>query len=209
MPVLLVLTLVVAQLAIAGYALWTAGVAARAGARAGYVGGDAEAAARHSLPALLRRRRPRPGLGRGRGPGAGPGADSRDSRGARLPREQDWDAGDGVETVRRGGPGQPRAPGRHPRAGARRAGRAPAARHRLLADPRRRRRRGRRDGTGRRASPRGRPFAMPFRAGRADGSTSTSTAAAHRPPRAAVAAVRGGARARGELLGLGQEARDG
>jgi TadE-like protein len=55
-PVLLVVTLAVAQLAIAGYALWSAGAAARAGARAGYVGGDAEAAARHSLPAPLRHR---------------------------------------------------------------------------------------------------------------------------------------------------------
>jgi len=54
-PVLLIATLVVAQLAVAGYALWSAGAAARAGARAGYVGGDAEAAARHSLPAPLRR----------------------------------------------------------------------------------------------------------------------------------------------------------
>jgi hypothetical protein len=54
-PVLLVATLVVAQLAVAGYALWSAGAAARAGARAGYVGGDAEAAARRSLPAPLRR----------------------------------------------------------------------------------------------------------------------------------------------------------
>jgi hypothetical protein len=53
-PVLLVVTLVVAQLAVAGYALWSAAAAARAGARAGYVGGDAEAAARHSLPAPLR-----------------------------------------------------------------------------------------------------------------------------------------------------------
>src|SRR4029078_527903 len=69
-PVLLIVTLVVAQLAEAGYALWSAraggrrgrachalggsGEAARAGARAGYVGGDAEAAARHSLPAPLR-----------------------------------------------------------------------------------------------------------------------------------------------------------
>ncbi len=55
-PVLLVVTLAVAQLAIAGYALWSAGAAARAGARAGYVGGDAEVAARHSLPAPLRHR---------------------------------------------------------------------------------------------------------------------------------------------------------
>src|SRR4051794_32034388 len=53
-PVLLLVTLVVAQLAVAGYALWSAGAAARAGARAGYVGGDAEAAARESLPSPLR-----------------------------------------------------------------------------------------------------------------------------------------------------------
>jgi hypothetical protein len=53
-PALLVATLVIAQLAVAGYALWSAGAAARAGARAGYVGGDAEAAARRSLPAPLR-----------------------------------------------------------------------------------------------------------------------------------------------------------
>jgi hypothetical protein len=54
-PVLLVVTLAVAQLAIAGYALWSAGAAARAGARAGYVGGDGTAAARRSLPSPLRR----------------------------------------------------------------------------------------------------------------------------------------------------------
>jgi Flp pilus assembly protein TadG len=53
-PVLLLVTLVVAQLAVAGYALWSAGAAARAGARAGYVGGDARAAARSSLPSALR-----------------------------------------------------------------------------------------------------------------------------------------------------------
>jgi hypothetical protein len=53
-PVLLFVTLVVAQLAVAGYALWSAGAAARAGARAGYVGGDARAAARRSLPSALR-----------------------------------------------------------------------------------------------------------------------------------------------------------
>lgn len=53
-PLVLVLTLVVAQLAVAGYALWSAGAAARAGARAGYVGGDARAAARRSLPEPLR-----------------------------------------------------------------------------------------------------------------------------------------------------------
>jgi hypothetical protein len=54
-PVLLVVTLVTAQLAVAGFALWSAGVAARAGARAGYVGGDAKAAARGSLPIPLRK----------------------------------------------------------------------------------------------------------------------------------------------------------
>src|SRR4051794_38859842 len=54
LPVLLVVTLVVAQLAVAGYALWSAGAAARAGARADYVGGNARATARHSLPAALR-----------------------------------------------------------------------------------------------------------------------------------------------------------
>jgi hypothetical protein len=53
-PLVLVVTLMVAQLAVAGYALWSAGAAARAGARAGYVGGDAKAAARQSLPSPLR-----------------------------------------------------------------------------------------------------------------------------------------------------------
>src|SRR5436190_23887901 len=53
-PLLLVVTLMVTQLAVAGYALWSAGTAARAGARAGYVGGNAKAAARRSLPSPLR-----------------------------------------------------------------------------------------------------------------------------------------------------------
>ena len=53
-PALLVVVLLVAQFALAGYALWSAGAAARAGARAGYVGGDAEEAARQSLPEALR-----------------------------------------------------------------------------------------------------------------------------------------------------------
>src|SRR4051812_27669083 len=52
-PVLLVVTLLVAQLAVAGYALWSAGAAARAGARAAYVDGDPKAAARSSLPSTL------------------------------------------------------------------------------------------------------------------------------------------------------------
>jgi hypothetical protein len=54
-PGLILVTLLVAQLALAGYALWSAGVAARAGSRAAYVGGDGEAAARASLPEPLRR----------------------------------------------------------------------------------------------------------------------------------------------------------
>lgn len=53
-PALLLVTLLVAHLALAGYALWSAGVAARAGARAAYVGGDGERAARASLPESLR-----------------------------------------------------------------------------------------------------------------------------------------------------------
>ena len=54
-PALALVTLLAAQLALAGYALWSAGVAARAGARAAYVGGNAERAARASLPGVLRR----------------------------------------------------------------------------------------------------------------------------------------------------------
>lgn len=54
-PLLLVLLALVAQLAVAGYALWSAGDAARAGARAAHVGGDAEAAALSALPGWLER----------------------------------------------------------------------------------------------------------------------------------------------------------
>jgi hypothetical protein len=54
-PLLIVLLAAVAQLSIAGYALWTAGGAARAGARAAAVGGDAEDAARSALPGWLER----------------------------------------------------------------------------------------------------------------------------------------------------------
>lgn len=54
-PFLLLAVLVAAQLALAGQALWSAGVAARAGARAALVGGDAGAAARRALPSSLRR----------------------------------------------------------------------------------------------------------------------------------------------------------
>jgi hypothetical protein len=53
-PFLLLALLVAAQIALAGQALWSAGVAARAGARAAAVGGDASAAARAALPASMR-----------------------------------------------------------------------------------------------------------------------------------------------------------
>ena len=53
-PFLLLAVLVAAQLVLAGQALWSAGVAARAGARAALVGGDPAAAARRALPASMR-----------------------------------------------------------------------------------------------------------------------------------------------------------
>ncbi|HEX3737813.1 MAG TPA: hypothetical protein VHV53_09750 [Solirubrobacterales bacterium] len=53
-PFLLLALAVAAQIALAGQALWSASVAARAGARAALVGGDAEAAARRALPAAMR-----------------------------------------------------------------------------------------------------------------------------------------------------------
>jgi hypothetical protein len=55
LPALVVVVLLVAQFAVAGYALWSAGVAAHAGARAAYVGGSGARAARRSLPVPLRR----------------------------------------------------------------------------------------------------------------------------------------------------------
>ena len=54
-PLLLALLALVGQLAVAGYALWAAGDAARAGARAAHVGGDAERAALSALPEWLDR----------------------------------------------------------------------------------------------------------------------------------------------------------
>jgi hypothetical protein len=54
-PFLLLAVLVAAQIALAGQALWSAGVAARAGARAKLVGGEAEAAAKQALPDSMRR----------------------------------------------------------------------------------------------------------------------------------------------------------
>ena len=53
MPLLLALLALVGQLAVAGYALWAAGDAARAGARAAHVGGDAQRAALSALPDWL------------------------------------------------------------------------------------------------------------------------------------------------------------
>lgn len=53
-PFLLLGVLIAAQVALAGQALWSASVAARAGARAALVGGDAEVAARRALPPSLR-----------------------------------------------------------------------------------------------------------------------------------------------------------
>ena len=53
-PFLLLSVLVAAQLVLAGQALWSAGVAARAGARAALVGGDPELAARRALPPSMR-----------------------------------------------------------------------------------------------------------------------------------------------------------
>ncbi len=53
-PFLLLAVLVAAQLAALGGALWSAGVAARAGARAALVGGDAEATVRQALPWAFR-----------------------------------------------------------------------------------------------------------------------------------------------------------
>ncbi len=53
-PLLLLAVLVAAQIGLAGGALWSAGIAARAAARAELVGGDARAVARRALPASLR-----------------------------------------------------------------------------------------------------------------------------------------------------------
>jgi hypothetical protein len=53
-PFLLLAVLVAAQIALAGQALWSASVVARAGARAAAVGGDAVAAARSALPPSMR-----------------------------------------------------------------------------------------------------------------------------------------------------------
>jgi hypothetical protein len=54
-PFLLLALAVAAQIALAGQALWSASVAARAGARAALVGGDPKAVARQALPTVMRR----------------------------------------------------------------------------------------------------------------------------------------------------------
>jgi hypothetical protein len=53
-PFLLLALVAAAQIALAGQALWSASVAARAGARAAVVGVDTAAAARSALPPSLR-----------------------------------------------------------------------------------------------------------------------------------------------------------
>ena len=54
-PFLLLAVVAAVQIALAGHSLWSASVAARAGARAALVGRDATAAARRTLPPSLRR----------------------------------------------------------------------------------------------------------------------------------------------------------
>jgi hypothetical protein len=55
LPAFIVAVLIAAQLALTGYALWSAGIAARAGARAAQIGDDAGAAAQRALPGRLGR----------------------------------------------------------------------------------------------------------------------------------------------------------
>jgi hypothetical protein len=54
LPALAVCLVLAGQAVATGWALWSAGNAARAGARAEQVGSDAEAVARRALPATLR-----------------------------------------------------------------------------------------------------------------------------------------------------------
>jgi hypothetical protein len=54
LPFLLLAILAAAQIGLAGQSLWSAALAARAGARAALVGRAGEAAARRALPAALR-----------------------------------------------------------------------------------------------------------------------------------------------------------
>jgi pilus assembly protein CpaE len=54
LPALIVCVLIAGHAVAAGWALWSAAGAARAGARAEHVGGDGEAVARRALPGSLR-----------------------------------------------------------------------------------------------------------------------------------------------------------
>jgi hypothetical protein len=54
LPALAACLVIAAQTVVVGWALWSAGNAARAGARAEEVGSNAEAAARRALPGALR-----------------------------------------------------------------------------------------------------------------------------------------------------------
>lgn len=54
-PALLVAVLVAGQLVVLGYTVWSAGIAARAGARAAHVGDRARDVALRALPDALRR----------------------------------------------------------------------------------------------------------------------------------------------------------
>lgn len=56
LPLLILGFLISLQFVIAGFSLWSAGVAARAGARAVLTGDAAEPAARRALPGVLRAR---------------------------------------------------------------------------------------------------------------------------------------------------------
>jgi hypothetical protein len=56
LPALLLCALIAVQLAIVGYGLWSSATAARAGARAAYVEGEAERAARSAVPQAFDRR---------------------------------------------------------------------------------------------------------------------------------------------------------
>jgi hypothetical protein len=55
LPALLLCALIAVQLAVVGYGLWSSANAARAGARASYVNGEAGRAARSAVPRAMRR----------------------------------------------------------------------------------------------------------------------------------------------------------
>jgi hypothetical protein len=55
LPALVLCALIAVQLAVVGYGLWSSATAARAGARADYVSGRTERAARSAVPNALRR----------------------------------------------------------------------------------------------------------------------------------------------------------